>query len=128
MSEPTSMTFCVRLGPGVAPDKIGGKARSLLRLADAGLLVPRAIVVTTSSCVMPRHRSRSKRSLSRNMFWPITSQRPDSCQISAGCSAGSSISCPPIALISSRITCSTRLVTRNPSGSSEYRPAPSWRR
>jgi len=41
------MTFCVRLGPGVAPDKIGGKARSLLRLADAGLLVPRAIVVTT---------------------------------------------------------------------------------
>jgi len=47
MSEPTSMTFCVRLGPGVAPDKIGGKARSLLRLADAGLLVPRAIVVTT---------------------------------------------------------------------------------
>jgi len=41
------MTFCVRLGPGVAPDKIGGKARSLLRLAEAGVLVPRAIVVTT---------------------------------------------------------------------------------
>jgi pyruvate,water dikinase len=47
MSEPTSMTFCVRLGPGVAVDKIGGKARSLLRLADAGVRVPRAIVVTT---------------------------------------------------------------------------------
>jgi phosphohistidine swiveling domain-containing protein len=47
MSEPTSMTFCVRLGPGAPLDKIGGKARSLLRLADAGLPVPRAIVVTT---------------------------------------------------------------------------------
>ena len=47
MSEPTSMTFCVRLGPGAPPDKIGGKARSLLRLAEAGLPVPKAIVVTT---------------------------------------------------------------------------------
>jgi len=41
------MTFCVRLGPGVALEKIGGKARSLVRLAEAGLPVPRAIVVTT---------------------------------------------------------------------------------
>ena len=41
------MTFCVRLGPGAPPDKIGGKARSLLRLAEAGLPVPIAIVVTT---------------------------------------------------------------------------------
>ena len=41
------MTFCVRLGPGAPLDKIGGKARSLLRLADAGLPVPKAIVVTT---------------------------------------------------------------------------------
>ena len=41
------MTFCVRLGPGAPPDKIGGKARSLLRLAEAGLPVPKAIVVTT---------------------------------------------------------------------------------
>jgi hypothetical protein len=47
MSEPTSMTFCVRLGPGAPLDKIGGKARSLLRLAEAGLPVPIAIVVTT---------------------------------------------------------------------------------
>ena len=41
------MTFCVRLRPGVPSDKIGGKARSLLRLAEAGLRVPQAIVVTT---------------------------------------------------------------------------------
>ena len=32
----------------------------------------------------------------------MTSQRPDSCQTSAGFSAGSSISCAPIASISSR--------------------------
>ncbi len=41
------MTFCVRLGPATPPARIGGKARSLLRLADAGLPVPTAIVVTT---------------------------------------------------------------------------------
>ena len=41
------MTFCVRLGPDAPPDRIGGKARSLLRLAAAGLPVPPAIVVTT---------------------------------------------------------------------------------
>jgi phosphohistidine swiveling domain-containing protein len=47
MSEPASMTFCVRLGPGAPLDRIGGKARSLLRLSAAGLAVPDAIVVTT---------------------------------------------------------------------------------
>jgi pyruvate,water dikinase len=45
------MTFCVRLGAplpaGISADRIGGKARSLLRLAEAGLAVPPAIVVTT---------------------------------------------------------------------------------
>jgi pyruvate,water dikinase len=41
------MSFCVRLGPDAPPDRIGGKARSLLRLAAAGLPVPQAIVVTT---------------------------------------------------------------------------------
>ena len=41
------MTFCVRLGPATPPARIGGKARSLLRLAEAGLPVPTAIVVTT---------------------------------------------------------------------------------
>jgi pyruvate,water dikinase len=47
MSQPASMTFCVRLGPGAPLDRIGGKARSLLRLTAAGLTVPRSIVVTT---------------------------------------------------------------------------------
>jgi pyruvate,water dikinase len=60
------MTFCLRLGApgtvdgaglgasldaglgaGLPSDKIGGKARSLLRLAEAGLEVPPAVVVTT---------------------------------------------------------------------------------
>jgi phosphohistidine swiveling domain-containing protein len=41
------MSFCVRLGPTVPPGKIGGKARSLLRLAEAGLPVPPAVAVTT---------------------------------------------------------------------------------
>jgi pyruvate,water dikinase len=47
------MTFCVRIGPE-APlerqdrqDRIGGKARSLVKLAAAGLRVPPAIAVTT---------------------------------------------------------------------------------
>jgi rifampicin phosphotransferase len=40
------MGFCVRLGSGAPLDKIGGKARSLLRLAEAGLPVPKAFVVT----------------------------------------------------------------------------------
>ena len=56
----------------------------------------------TSSWVMPRQRSCPLRSFSRNMLSPITSQRPDSCQTSAGFSAGSSISCAPMASISSR--------------------------
>jgi len=41
------MTFCVRLGPGAPLDRIGGKARSLLRLTAAGFEVPTAIVVAT---------------------------------------------------------------------------------
>jgi len=41
------LTFCVRVGPDAPPDRIGGKARSLVRLALAGLPVPPAIVVTT---------------------------------------------------------------------------------
>ncbi len=41
------MTFCVRLGRDAPADRIGGKARSLVRLATAGLSVPPAIVVTT---------------------------------------------------------------------------------
>jgi pyruvate,water dikinase len=41
------MTFCERLGPTAPPSKIGGKARSVLSLAAAGLPVPTAFVVTT---------------------------------------------------------------------------------
>ena len=40
------MSFCVRLTAEAAALDIGGKARSLLRLADAGLPVPAAFVVT----------------------------------------------------------------------------------
>ncbi len=42
------MTFCVRLGPTAPPSKIGGKGRSLLSLAEAGLPVPPALAVTTN--------------------------------------------------------------------------------
>jgi phosphohistidine swiveling domain-containing protein len=44
------MSFCVRLGPDVDAaqlGKLGGKARSLLRLAAAGLPVPEAFAVTS---------------------------------------------------------------------------------
>ena len=41
------MTFCVRLRPGIDAGRLGGKARSLLRLATAGLPVPEALVVTS---------------------------------------------------------------------------------
>jgi phosphohistidine swiveling domain-containing protein len=39
--------WCVALGPGVDLDRIGGKARSLLALAAAGLPVPPALAITT---------------------------------------------------------------------------------
>jgi pyruvate,water dikinase len=41
------MSFCLRLGPTSPGDQIGGKARSLLRLAAAGLRVPPALAVTS---------------------------------------------------------------------------------
>jgi pyruvate,water dikinase len=41
------MSFCVRLRPGIDAGRLGGKARSLLRLATAGLPVPEALVVTS---------------------------------------------------------------------------------
>ena len=41
------MRFCVRLEPGADAARLGGKARSLLRLAAAGLRVPEAFVVTS---------------------------------------------------------------------------------
>src|SRR5450631_2279804 len=41
------MSFIVQLGRDAPAEKIGGKARSLLRLAAAGLPVPPAIALTT---------------------------------------------------------------------------------
>jgi phosphohistidine swiveling domain-containing protein len=41
------MSFCLRLRPGMNAGRLGGKARSLLRLATAGLAVPEALVVTS---------------------------------------------------------------------------------
>jgi pyruvate,water dikinase len=41
------MSFCVRLDPTAPREQIGGKARSLLSLAEAGLPVPPAFAVTT---------------------------------------------------------------------------------
>jgi phosphohistidine swiveling domain-containing protein len=41
------MSFCVRLGPETDAAPLGGKARSLQRLAAAGLRVPAAFVVTS---------------------------------------------------------------------------------
>src|SRR3954471_17960019 len=41
------MSFVLRLDPNAPAEKIGGKARSLLKLAEAGLPVPPSIVLTT---------------------------------------------------------------------------------
>jgi hypothetical protein len=38
-----------------------------------------------------------------------------------------SSSCPPIAFISSRTICTTRWWTRQPAGSHDHSPAPTWR-
>ena len=56
-----------------------------------------------------------------------TSIRPVVSQSSAGVSVGQSISWPPIASISSRMICSIRMCTRQPSGRKLQRPAPIWR-
>ena len=70
----------------------------------------------TSSWVMASAMSAPLRSLRRNISSPIASQRPDSCQISAGCSTGMSISWQPMASISSRMMFSTLRITRQPAG------------
>jgi hypothetical protein len=74
------------------------------------------MAVKISSCVMPRPYSPPLRSFSRNMLAPITSQRPDSFQISAGWSAGRKNSWAPIAAISSRMMASIRARVRRASG------------
>ena len=56
------------------------------------------------------------RSLRRNSSPPMASQRPLSCQISAGCMTGMSISWQPMQSISSRMICSIFCMTRQPAG------------
>ena len=53
--------------------------------------------------------------------------RPVASQSSAGVSTGISISWPPIASISSRMTCSILRWTRQPSGMYVHSPAETWR-
>ena len=72
-----------------------------------------------SSWVMPRARSAPRRSFSRNISSPISSQRPLVCQSSAGCMTGIRSSWPPIPFISSRMISMTFSRTRWASGSSE---------
>jgi len=47
MSGRSVISFCVPLRPGAPLDRVGGKARSLMRLAEAGLPVPPAFAVST---------------------------------------------------------------------------------
>src|SRR5215213_7607395 len=53
--------------------------------------------------------------------------RPVVSQSSAGVRTGISISCPPIASISSRMICSILRWTRQPSGVNDQSPAETWR-
>src|SRR3954462_3878727 len=80
----------------------------------------------TSSCVGPKQKSRSWRSLIFSIWGPNKSQRPVSCQSSAGCTAGISSSTAPARFISSRTMASTLRSTSNPSGIHVYRPLPSF--
>ena len=82
---------------------------------------------TTSSWVSAMTMSRPARSLNRASSGPISAYRPEVRQTSAGWTTGIDISWPPIRSCSSRMTCSTRWLTRKPSGRREYSPAPSWR-
>ena len=58
--------------------------------------------------------------------WGMTI-RPEVSHSSAGVRTGQSISCPPIALISSRMIWTTFSCTRQPSGRNVHSPAPTWR-
>ena len=87
--------------------------------------ISRARNVIDSSCV---HESTNGRPpLSFRWKRIGTSMRPVVSQSSAGVSVGARISWPPIASISSRMICSIRMCTRQPSGSIAQRPAPIWR-
>src|SRR5947208_6936584 len=87
--------------------------------------ISRARKVIDSSCV---HESTNGRPPLSSRWKRIgTSMRPVVSHSSAGVSVGARISWPPTAFISSRMICSTRMCTRQPSGSSAHRPAPIWR-
>ena len=60
------------------------------------------------------------------MFGPIFSQRPVSCQSSAGWITGITSSSAPARFISSRMIASTLRSVRSPSGIHVYRPVPSF--
>ncbi len=81
--------------------------------------------VIVSSCDIGRMKLRPPLSLSLKRIGMLI--RPVASQSSAGVRVGQSISCPPIALISSRMICSTFVYTRQPSGRYVHRPAPTWR-
>ena len=81
--------------------------------------------VTTSSWVMASTMSAPLRSCSLNSS--SMPARPLRRHSSIGCSTGMSISWPPIAFISSRMIDTTRWCTRQPAGSHDHRPAPTWR-
>src|SRR5262245_3516778 len=70
-------------------------------------------------------KSRPLRSLVRKISG--IAMRPVASQSSAGVSTGMSISWPPIASISSRMTCSIFRWTLQPSGVNDQRPAETWR-
>ncbi len=72
--------------------------------------------VTTSSLVGWMMKSRSCRSFTRISSGPIFSQRPVSCQYSAGCTTGISSSTAPARFISSRTMASILRMTRRPMG------------
>ena len=84
---------------------------------------PRKVI--DSSCVHESTNGRPPLSLSLKLIG--TAIRPVVSQSSAGVSVGQRISWPPIASISSRMICSIRMCTRQPSGRKLQRPAPIWR-
>ena len=72
--------------------------------------------VMTSSWVGPKQKSRWWRSLMRSSSGPYANQRPDSCQSSAGCTAGRTSSDEPARFISSRMIACSLWSTRHPRG------------
>src|SRR3954452_940500 len=81
--------------------------------------------VSVSSCDSARTSSASRRS--RSLKSSSMTKRPERFHRSAGVMTGMSISPQPIAAISSRTICDTFWCARQPAGSHDQRPAPTWR-